>query len=344
MKTLALRALLGGSVDYAGLFPPAGLALAPALDNHAAHLRSEEAWMLGCFVLPVAKLAEAGPLLASRFAADHPLRISTLGAKTAISDEFLTTLREELRALTGFQQAHGATVQIKQIEVPLPGDATPGPALGSLLWEAANLIAETPGSPRAFWEVPFSGNLPDLLRGFAEHNTGVFEPRRRELTPRFAPDGRRLSHSPVPHLTRCRPFGVKLRTGGTEATAFPSPAQLAGALVAARNAGVALKFTAGLHHPFRRFDAGVATHMHGFVNVFAAGAILRQRSLDATLVQPILEDEDPANFCFDADGVHWRHWRAATGTISAAREFVASFGSCSFDEPRDDLRAAGLLP
>ncbi|MEY2544092.1 MAG: hypothetical protein QOE81_1553, partial [Verrucomicrobiota bacterium] len=29
--------------------------------------------------------------------------------------------------------------------------------------------------------------------------------------------------------------------------------------------------------------------------------------------------------------------------IKARRKFVTSFGSCSFDEPREDLRASDLL-
>ena len=273
--------------------------------------------MLGCFVLPVAKLTEAGPLLAGRFDAENPLRISALGAKTGSADEFLDGLRTGLRALADFQAEHGATVTVEQIETPLPSDVTPGPALGSLLREADVLIAEAHGSLRAFWEVPFSDALPPLLCGFAEHNASA-----------------------------ARPCGAKLRTGGLEAAAFPSPERLAFTLIAARHSGVALKFTAGLHHPFRRFDAGVDTRMHGFVNVFTAGVFLRQPQTGAvaTLVQDILEDEDPANFHFDADGLRWRDWHVPAPAIADARELVTSFGSCSFDEPLDDLRAAGLLP
>ena len=341
--TPALRALLGGSVDYAGLFPPAALALEPALDNYAAYLRSQEAWMLGCFVLPTTKLSAAGSLLTGRFDAQRPLRVSALGVKTGSADEFLRSLHETLQALTDFQATHGAAVTIDQLEAPLPLGVAPGHALGSLLREAAGMIAEAPKLLRAFWEVPFSDDLPGLLRGLAEHNAGVFKPSNRVSTPRSAPDGRMLFYSPVAGLSRRRPFGAKLRTGGTEAAAFPSPAQLATALVAAHAAGVALKFTAGLHHPFRRFDAGVDTRMHGFMNVFAAGALLRRPGA-ASIVQMVLEDEDPASFRLDTDGLRWRDWRVSTKEMLSARGWITSFGSCSFDEPRDDLRAVGLLP
>jgi hypothetical protein len=54
----ALRALLANVVDYAGLFPPAGLAMAQAVEHFASYLRSGNRWMLGRFVLPAARLRE----------------------------------------------------------------------------------------------------------------------------------------------------------------------------------------------------------------------------------------------------------------------------------------------
>src|SRR6266508_4131593 len=46
----SLRALLDQAIDYAGMFPPCGLALEPALRNHVNYVRSPEAWMLNGFV------------------------------------------------------------------------------------------------------------------------------------------------------------------------------------------------------------------------------------------------------------------------------------------------------
>ena len=54
----ALRALLTNLVDYAGLFPPAALSLPIAAENYAMYLRSENAWMLGRFVVPAAQLGQ----------------------------------------------------------------------------------------------------------------------------------------------------------------------------------------------------------------------------------------------------------------------------------------------
>ena len=54
----ALKALLAGIVDYAGLFPPAELDMAAAVRNYTAYRASDDAWMLGRFVVPVARLDE----------------------------------------------------------------------------------------------------------------------------------------------------------------------------------------------------------------------------------------------------------------------------------------------
>ncbi|MBY0373285.1 MAG: hypothetical protein K2Q23_04780 [Bryobacteraceae bacterium] len=51
---MALEALLNGAIDYAGLYPPAGLPLAQAAANYESYRRSPEHWMLGRFVGPAA--------------------------------------------------------------------------------------------------------------------------------------------------------------------------------------------------------------------------------------------------------------------------------------------------
>ncbi|MDQ3800542.1 MAG: hypothetical protein M3384_13920 [Acidobacteriota bacterium] len=54
----SVRALLAGIVDYAGLFPPSGLSMPEAVINYATYKNSNYNWMLGRFVVPVARLGE----------------------------------------------------------------------------------------------------------------------------------------------------------------------------------------------------------------------------------------------------------------------------------------------
>jgi hypothetical protein len=317
MTTSAIRALMTALVDYAGLFPPASLALEPALHNYAAYLKSDDAWMLARFVCPAAELKETAPHV-DLFSDNYPLAISALGRKSASADEFIANLRAGLNEIATFREAHGPRVSVEQLEAPLP----PGlneTGCRELLVRAAEWI-ERDGSPTLlpFFEVSLDGDwrqtLRDTTAAMAAHNM----------------DARRT-------------VALKLRTGGTAASAFPTGEQIAFALLAARDSGVRLKCTAGLHHPVRRYEASVQTKMHGFVNVFGAGVLAHAHGLTAAQAQMILEDEDAAHFVFDDAGFAWGEWRAAPAVIAAARRTLISFGSCSFDEPRDDLRALGWL-
>jgi hypothetical protein len=59
--TEALRTLLNGSIDYAGLFPPASLEMAEAARNYEAYRSGPHSWALGRFILPSARLNEVDP-------------------------------------------------------------------------------------------------------------------------------------------------------------------------------------------------------------------------------------------------------------------------------------------
>jgi len=136
----------------------------------------------------------------------------------------------------------------------------------------------------------------------------------------------------------------KLRTGGVTAEAFPSSRQIAQALVTSARCRVPIKFTAGLHHPVRLFHPSVKTKMHGFLNVLGAGVLAAEHAWDVDQTEKMLDDEEPAAFGFEDASFRWRDWEISTPQISQRRQLVTSLGSCSFDEPRDDLRALRLFP
>lgn len=54
----AIRVLMSGLIDYAGLFPPAKLDMQAAVQNYAAYRSGHEAWALGNFIVPAGRLAE----------------------------------------------------------------------------------------------------------------------------------------------------------------------------------------------------------------------------------------------------------------------------------------------
>ncbi|MEO6872329.1 MAG: hypothetical protein ABI233_08950 [Chthoniobacterales bacterium] len=289
MPAAALRALLTQAIDYAGLFPPASLALEPALENQAEYVRSDEHWMLGAFILPLGKFAAASAQLA-RFDAQHPWQISALGPKGVTADDFAKTLRRAAAAIEEFSATHRDVIAVTQFEMPLPVGAAPQ-SLGAL---------------RVFWETP------------ADTASATIEA--------LAGSG----------------AGFKLRTGGVTADAFPSDEQIARALVAAARHRVPIKFTAGLHHPVKKFHESVGTKMHGFLNVLGAGVLVAEHGWDEAQTAAMLAEEDGRSFAFDDESFRWRDWEITTLQIETRRQLVTSLGSCSFDEPREDLRALGL--
>src|SRR2546428_3461206 len=304
MFAASLRALLSQSIDYAGMFPPCSLALEPALQNQAQYVRSPDAWMLSTFVLPVTQFDAAKQSL-SHFDPNHPLHISALGPKTDSVSDFREALEKTITAIRSFSAHNVDLVSIDQLEMPLPRDADL-----DLLKDAGSIV----GNLTTFWEAPVdaASHTIDLL---AEYNYSAGD----------------LS------------FGYKLRTGGITADAFPTSAQIARALVAPATHQVPIKFTAGLHHPVRQFRDEVHTKMHGFLNVLGAAVLAAEHRWNEQQTTRMLEDEDAGSFSFDDEFFAWRDWKIEIDRIEARRRFVTSFGSCSFDEPRDDLRVLNLL-
>ena len=77
---MALRELLAGIIDYAGLFPPAQLEMQDAVQDYAAHRSGTDAWALGRFVVPARRLEELAVAVASlgRGAGEASWRVSAL--------------------------------------------------------------------------------------------------------------------------------------------------------------------------------------------------------------------------------------------------------------------------
>jgi hypothetical protein len=119
-----LRTLVSGVVDYAGLFPPAALGMAEAVAGYADYLASPDAWALGRFVVPAARLnelaAEAAPLVTARTA---PWRLSAL-----VGEDVAT----EMTRIRAFNAAHSGRLLVDVTELRVPSLAALEPALASV--------------------------------------------------------------------------------------------------------------------------------------------------------------------------------------------------------------------
>jgi hypothetical protein len=306
----SLRALLDRSIDYAGMFPPCSLDLEPALQNQGRYVQLTDAWMLNAFVLAVDQF-DATKKILSDFDSKHPLRVSALGPKTGSAAAFREALVNTNTAIRSLSAHNVDLVSVIQLEMPLPEDtASPARTDLALLKDARSIIGTLP----AFWEAP-AVKAEQIIALLAEHNSETNTPT----------------------------FGYKLRTGGVTADAFPTSAEIAKALVSPTTHQIPIKFTAGLHHPVRQYREEVQTKMHGFLNVLGAAVLAAEHRWDEQQTAAMLEDENAHSFSFDDESFAWREWKIDIRRLRYRRRFVTSFGSCSFDEPREDLRALHLL-
>jgi hypothetical protein len=142
----AVRALLEGLIDYAGLFPPAGLAMASAVRAFAAHRRGPERWVLARFVVPVARLGE--------FEAAHAaLEPAERGEGSWLLSGLLgADIRGDARAAAAFNQRHRGAVEVRSLEARVDGVA-----------QVSAVRTVVPGAFELFYELPLRGDLRWLL-------------------------------------------------------------------------------------------------------------------------------------------------------------------------------------
>ncbi|HNB41003.1 MAG TPA: hypothetical protein PLG52_05860 [Anaerolineales bacterium] len=306
---IAFRTFMSQILDYAGMYPPANLSLDEAFKNFVAYQSDPYAWMLSRFVIPAKRLKEISTF-------NEKISFTTLGRGGKDMDEFLANVNLDIADIRTFCDSHQAAT-VDMYEVALPASSlTDKFAANDIVTRAADALNKN--GIMVFFEAPFVA-------------TGEsWEVRAEKLL-------RALRKVKDKHV------GFKLRTGGVTADAFPSTAQVAWAMAQTREAGVPLKCTAGLHHPVRHFNQSVQTKMHGFLNVFGAGILTAANGISQAEIQAILEDENAENFVFDENGFSWNTLRVDNSEIKKARLFATSFGSCSFDEPKEDLQAIKLL-
>jgi hypothetical protein len=138
---------------------------------------------------------------------------------------------------------------------------------------------------------------------------------------------------------------AKVRTGGVVAEAIPASSTVAAFLIACARRGVKLKATAGLHHAIRGEQRltyepqSASAVMHGFVNFFVAATAAHQGATEIE-VEEILDDREHGNFSATHESLQWRGRAFSSEKVREMRHRLAiSFGSCSFEEPIEEMRA-----
>jgi hypothetical protein len=309
-----VHALMRGLIDYAGLFPPAKLDMAPTVRNYATYRDAWQGEFLARLVVPVARLDE----FEREAIALLPRDVGESTDDDADDDEMLVDpwritvltkpagdpgLEDDLDRLAKFNDDHSdpesGLVVVDAIELKADSVAS-----------IEHAVEAIPPDYQAFFELPWATS--DI----------------RGMVAAVAGEG----------------LGAKVRTGGMTPDLFPPSDALARFIRACAMAEVPMKATAGLHHPIRHFNEGQRVTMHGFVNVIVASALAFTQRAEHDTLTSVLDETAASAFLFTDDAIVWRNHKITLDQLERTRErFFLSIGSCSIDEPTDDLKAMGLL-
>jgi hypothetical protein len=149
-----VEVLLSRLIDYAGLFPPAGLGMLPAVTNYDSYLRSEHRWMLGRFVLPVARLSNFDEALGRLPVADSkPWGLSVLMGADPAAD--VVRIVEFNARASNSENGRSAVVESVEVKAEGPADIT----------RMAEMI---PRELAAYFEIPLSGREHECIVAVAK--------------------------------------------------------------------------------------------------------------------------------------------------------------------------------
>lgn len=261
--------------------------------------------MVDRFICPASRLEELlGVLMATMVRDEAPWRV-------AVTAGWLDELTASAGAVRTFDDTAGNAASVDLVEVRVPGEAT---------GDSAALAGSVRDTLRAFpavvaFEIPWDGDVAGAFAALA----AVRDDESRTLA-------------------------AKIRCGGQTADSFPPPDAVARFLLQAEAHSLPVKATAGLHRPFRHTDEATGFTHHGFINLLVAAALAAAGAPIGT-VTAILAETDPAAFEISPAGLSWRDHRVTAAAFDSLRPggFV-SYGSCSFQEPVEDLAVLGVLP
>lgn len=137
-----IETLLNGLIDYAGLFPPAQESMESAAANYFSYLRSERAFALGRFIVPVTRLGELVKA-ASDLEIEKDWRLSALAGPDLVRD---------LRLIEAFNDEHAGRFVIDTVEIK---PENPG--------GIESALEIVPQDITAYYEVPLSPGLASFL-------------------------------------------------------------------------------------------------------------------------------------------------------------------------------------
>lgn len=318
-----------GIIDYAGLYPPAKLSLHDSLKNYSAARKGRNNWILNRFVIGSGLLKELDEYRDNLLTDGEPFRLSVVGTYEPTVEGFQQSIDDALLEIEHLHQSNPGWIATESFEIKLPDETLKSEdpeLLEELIHETSSRFEQVEFAPE---EIYYEMDLNENWKNEAEMVFQVLAQHQTDLDN---------------HFEQSKIAGFKMRCGGVTKELFPSVEQLAHIICLARDFTVPIKFTAGLHHPVRHYDENIETHMHGFWNVFGATMLAYTQGLEPKEIENILEEEDVDVFTFTEEGFSCKRWRISMEEIEQLREIaVLTFGSCSIDEPLDDMKLLKVI-
>lgn len=277
--------------------------MADAVQRYHEHRRSAEAWALGSFVLPVARLGEfdavATQVPVAAGAERWPLAL-TAGADFGA----------DVATIAEFAERAARRVQIAAIEVKAGTVAE----VGAIAAHVALLRATLPAPFAVYVEVPIASDPAALVDAIAFHGLRA----------------------------KVRTGGVEARAFPTapQLSAFFSACSARGVMF---KATAGLHHAIRGSYPLTYAPASERGTMFGFLNVFLAALFERDGLGPADTRALLEERDPGALAITASGVSWRGHTVPAEALHRFRAQAAASFGSCSFAEPVADLAALGLL-
>jgi hypothetical protein len=147
----SVRTLLAEIIDYAGLFPPSQISMPEAVINYATYKNSNYNWMLGRFVVPVARLDEFFESAKDFISRDsnNAWRLSVLASED---------IYETIRQIEDFNAKNALRVICDTLEVRATTES-----------KIENTVRIMPDSLTAYFEIPIDDKLADLVTALSIH-------------------------------------------------------------------------------------------------------------------------------------------------------------------------------
>ncbi len=159
----SLHILLHSLIDYAGLFPPAGLKMADAVANYSRYKNGPNAWALGRFIVPAARLEE----LETHFVPDREMwHLSALIGQNPA---------EDLARIAEFNGRHRHSAIVDSLEVKVSDAAA-----------VQHLKSQVPESMLVYFEIPSAGDPSKLVTAIGAAHARA-KVRTGGLTPEMFP-------------------------------------------------------------------------------------------------------------------------------------------------------------